>query len=169
MSSLTDKAAYIRGLAEGMKLDTASNEGKLFSVIIEALGEIADAVDEIEEAQDELSEYVDSIDEDLNEIEEQFDAIFGEDDEDDDDDFDDDDYEDDDDEHDDDCDCAFCEGCETVYIECACPKCKAAFLIDEADEDTDVKYICPACGEKIRPNVDYEQDLPVAERADTKK
>ena len=32
---LTERVAYLRGLAEGMKLDTETNEGKLISVIIE--------------------------------------------------------------------------------------------------------------------------------------
>ena len=33
----TEKVAYLKGLMEGMKLDEATNEGKLFALIAEIL------------------------------------------------------------------------------------------------------------------------------------
>ena len=50
MSKITDKVSYIRGLAEGMKLDQNTNEGKLLGIIIEVMSEMAAAIDELEEA-----------------------------------------------------------------------------------------------------------------------
>ena len=35
MAELTNRAAYLKGLADGMKLDTEKNEGKLLSEIID--------------------------------------------------------------------------------------------------------------------------------------
>ena len=34
MSDLTNKASYLKGLSDGMKLDTGKNEGKLLSEIV---------------------------------------------------------------------------------------------------------------------------------------
>ena len=34
MSNLTDRVSYIKGLAEGMKLDTESNEGKIIEKML---------------------------------------------------------------------------------------------------------------------------------------
>ena len=55
MDSLTSKAAYLKGLCEGLKLDTEKAEGQLISKIIETLGDIAEAVDDVCDAHDELA------------------------------------------------------------------------------------------------------------------
>ena len=34
---ISEKVAYLKGLAEGLKLDAESNEGKLFAAIIDVL------------------------------------------------------------------------------------------------------------------------------------
>ncbi|MCX7710350.1 MAG: zinc-ribbon domain-containing protein [Clostridia bacterium] len=80
MSYLKERVAYLRGLAEGMQISDASNEGKLLKAILEVLDDVALAVDDVEEVQEQLSEQVDNIDEDLAEIER---VIFDEEDEDD--------------------------------------------------------------------------------------
>ena len=41
MSNLTDRVSYIKGLAEGMKLDTESNEGKIIEKMLEKEGKEA--------------------------------------------------------------------------------------------------------------------------------
>ena len=38
---ITEKVAYLKGLAEGMELDTGKKEGKLLSAIIDVLEDIA--------------------------------------------------------------------------------------------------------------------------------
>ena len=35
MSNLTDRVSYIKGLAEGLKLDTEKNEGKIIEKMLE--------------------------------------------------------------------------------------------------------------------------------------
>ena len=69
MNYLRERVAYLKGLADGMKLDTSTNEGKLLRAILEVLDDMALAVDDIEEAQELLSEQVDEIDDDLADIE----------------------------------------------------------------------------------------------------
>jgi DNA-directed RNA polymerase subunit RPC12/RpoP len=69
MSYLKERVSYLKGLAEGMKLDDSNNEGILLKAIIEVMDEIASEVDKVEELQEQLSEQVDTIDEDLGEIE----------------------------------------------------------------------------------------------------
>ena len=78
MSYLTEKMAYIGGLAEGLDIDETTKEGKLLMAIVEAIADIADEIDEIEEYQDEMQAQLDEVDEDLAEIE---DIFYGEDDE----------------------------------------------------------------------------------------
>lgn len=70
MSYLTEKMAYIRGLAEGLDVDATTKEGKLLLAIVEALSDTADEICEIEDYQDELADLVDEIDEDLGDVEE---------------------------------------------------------------------------------------------------
>ncbi|MEG0996282.1 MAG: hypothetical protein RSH26_04915, partial [Clostridia bacterium] len=79
MSNLTDRAAYLRGLAEGMNLDKEKNENKLMLEMLKVMDEMAQAIAAIEEDFGELEEYVDDVDADLADIE---DALFGDEDED---------------------------------------------------------------------------------------
>ncbi|PYG87463.1 hypothetical protein LY28_02133 [Ruminiclostridium sufflavum DSM 19573] len=69
MSYISERVAFIKGLAEGMKIDDSTNEGKLLNAIVDVLDDIALAIEDIEEIQDEVSEQVDGIDEDLAELE----------------------------------------------------------------------------------------------------
>lgn len=69
MNYLRERVAYIKGLAEGMKLDDSTDQGKLLMAIIDVLDDIALAVDDIEEVQEELMDQIDNIDDDLAEVE----------------------------------------------------------------------------------------------------
>lgn len=69
MSYISERVAFIKGLAEGMKMDDSTNEGKLLNAIIDVLEDISLAIEDIEEIQDEVCEQVDGIDEDLAELE----------------------------------------------------------------------------------------------------
>ena len=79
MSYLTEKMAYIKGLAEGLDIDATTKEGKLLLAIVDALSDTADEIYEIEDLQDEIQLQLDEVDEDLAELE---DFIYGEDDDD---------------------------------------------------------------------------------------
>ena len=69
MNYLKERVAYLKGLAEGMQISDATNEGKLLKAIIDVLEDFAIAVDDVEEVQEQLSDQVDEMDEDLAEME----------------------------------------------------------------------------------------------------
>ena len=95
--TLSEKSAYLKGLMEGMKLDTETNEGKLISEIISMLQDVAENVSDLEEVVDCISDELDCIEEDLDNI----DDYLMDDDDDEYDDYDEDeDYEDDEDDDD---------------------------------------------------------------------
>ena len=82
--TISEKVAYLKGLAEGLNLDTEkSKEGKLISVIIDILEEVGMSIEDLEENATAMGEEIDAISDDLSDVEE---VIFEEDDEDEDDD-----------------------------------------------------------------------------------
>ena len=138
--TITERIAYIKGLAEGLQLDKETKEGKLFGAIIEALEDIALEVTD-------LTERVDMIDCDLADVEDYIDdleEVFDEDP-----DFDDDFWDDEDDEDE--------EG--SVY-EFECPNCHETVYFDESifDEDEDFELECPACHAKLEMDSLFEFD-----------
>ena len=74
MSLISEKVAYLQGLAEGLKINGETAEGKLLSEIINVLGSISDELEAQEDAQDELYDKVFELE----------DAVYGEEDDDDD-------------------------------------------------------------------------------------
>ena len=120
MSYLTEKMAYIRGLAEGLEIDETTKEGKLLLAIVEALSDTADELYELGDIQDEMQLQLDEVDEDLDELES---FVYG----DEDDEF----YDDEDEEY-----------------EVECPNCGDMICFDADLLDSD-KINCPACGEEI--------------------
>lgn len=67
--TITEKIAYIKGLADGLELDKSKPEVKVINAIVDLLDDIAYDLTDVEELYDELSEQVDEIDEDLAEVE----------------------------------------------------------------------------------------------------
>ena len=129
---ITENAAYLKGLAEGMKLDEGTNEGKLIAKMLELIGEMAEKIDILESASDELYTYMEGMAEDLVNLENDF----YEDGECEEEDYSDlnEDYEDED-------------LIDEEYYEIECPSCgeKICFT-EEFDLDN---FLCPACGNKI--------------------
>ena len=145
--TISEKSAYLKGLMEGMNLNTESNEGKMIAAIVDLLGDMAKRVTDIEETTIAISDELDEIEEDLDAIE---DFIM---DEEDDEDWD--DYEDWDDE--DELDEGFDYGDEdsTIYeVVCACGE------VINFDEETLEKgsMTCPNCGETLEFSFDDEED-----------
>ena len=137
--TLSEKSAYLKGLMEGMKLDTETNEGKLISEIISMLQDVAENVSDLEEVVDCISDELDCIEEDLDNID---DYLMDDDDDEYDDDYDeDDDYEDADEDDDQD---EYDFGSETLY-EVKCPTCGEVITIDEEMLDEGATT-CPNCG-----------------------
>ena len=135
MSKLTDKVSYLKGLADGMKLNMDKDANKLIMEILGALGEFAEEMQVMADAHDELNEYVESIDDDLADLE---DTLFGDEEEGD---------EDDGEEDEDD-----------AVITYACPECghEIEFRADEVDLSED--YLCPACGKPIFPEIEEDDE-----------
>ena len=128
--TLTEKIAYIRGLAEGLKLDESKDEVKVLNAIMELLEDMTVAVADLEDLYDEMSEQVDEIDEDLANLEDDY-------------------YEDDCDCCDCDCDCDdFCDCDDTVYYEVTCGKCGETICLDD-DLLLEGEIVCPECGENL--------------------
>ena len=67
--TLSERTAYLKGLMEGMNLDTTTNEGKLFQAIVETLDDMALTVSDLEDVVDAVCDELDSIEEDLDTIE----------------------------------------------------------------------------------------------------
>lgn len=132
----SERAAYIRGLLEGLELDQNKKEVKVINAIVDLLDDLCLSIEEMEDAYDELSGQVDEIDEDLGSLEEDF-------------------YEIDEDECD--CGCHHCD-CEDededefdddeCYFEVTCPSCGDTIELNEAMLD-EGSIECPGCGEKL--------------------
>lgn len=69
MSYISEKVAYLDGLADGLGIED-EKQGKLLRGIIEALGAIAEELEEQNEAYDDLADCVDEICEVLDECDE---------------------------------------------------------------------------------------------------
>ena len=137
--NIMQKAAYLKGLAEGMELDTDKKEGKLILALIDLVDELACKVSAIEDATIEIEDELDEIAEELIEIETAIDECHCDcdcDDEDDDFDFDD------------------CDG-DCCYYSVVCPTCNEAI---ELDESLALKggITCPSCGEELE--FDFDED-----------
>ena len=90
MQDLVKKVSYLKGLAEGFKLDESKDENKLISGILDCLEMVSDELNILQTDFNQLEEYVNMVDENLSDLE----MIFENDDLWDDDDFDDDEEDD---------------------------------------------------------------------------
>ena len=68
--NLTEKAAYLKGLADGLSLDTETKEGKLIAALIDMVDALAAKVEELDCDVEELNDYCEELDEDLHDVEE---------------------------------------------------------------------------------------------------
>lgn len=127
--TITERVAYLKGLTEGLELDTTSKEGKVLTAIIDVLDDIAFEVSDIQDVVGELGEQIDMIDEDLDGLEEII--------------YDDEDYDDDE------CDC------DGDLYEIVCPSCGDSIYLDE-DMVDEGEMDCPNCGEHLE--FDFEED-----------
>ena len=123
---IMEKVAYLKGLAEGMELDTEKKEGKLLAAIIDLLEDIALELEDLWDGEEELYEGLDAVSDDLEDVE---DLIFEEDE---------DEEEYDEEDFDDDEDC----------YATTCPTCEEEIFFDESILE-DGEVICPNCGEKL--------------------
>ena len=131
--TISEKVAYLKGLAEGLNLDVEkSKEGKLISVMIGILEEIGLSIEDLEENALALGEEIDVLSDDLADVES---VVFDED-------------ENDEEDYDDD------------WFEVECPTCEEPLIID--DEALAEGFIqCPNCQSKF--SLDLSDDVVEAD------
>ena len=157
--TISEKSAYLKGLMDGLKLNTESDEGKMIAAIVDLLGDVTKKVVDIEDTTIAISDELDEIEEDLDAIE---DYILDEEDDYDEDEDEDDDFwpydEDDEEEEDDEMgDEGFDFGDEetTVYeVQCACGN-----IIDFDEEVLESgSIVCDKCGETLEFSFEDEDE-----------
>lgn len=135
--TVTEKVAYLKGLAEGLGIDESNKEGKVLKAVIDALEDVAFSLSDLEDGVAELCEQVDMIDEDLDNLEQDF-------------------YDDEDDyDYEDECGCGHHhhhhhddEEDDDVLYEVECPTCGDTICVNE--EMLDEGHInCPNCDELL--------------------
>ena len=67
--TVTEKVAYLKGLASGLELDPNDKTAKLLNAIIDTLDEMAEAMSELELDVVDICDQVDAVDEDFAEVE----------------------------------------------------------------------------------------------------
>ena len=141
MSKLTDRASYLKGLADGMDLNMEKGSNKLLVEALSVMQEMAEELEKLSNAHDELNEYVESIDDDLADMEE---YLYDEDDEDE--------------------GCSGCCGCggdddeeetdeddDDQLVEYTCPHCGNEVTFEIDGFDLEEENLCPACGKPLFP------------------
>ena len=150
--TISEKAAYLKGLMDGLNLDTEKAEGKMISAIVDLLGDVTKRLTDVEETTIAISDELDEIEEDLDAIE---DYIL---DEDEDEDWDDEEWDDEDEDEEEDWDDEgfdFGDEDSIIYeVECACGE-RIQF-----DEETLEKgsMLCPNCGETLEFSLEDDED-----------
>ncbi len=124
MSELTNRASYLQGLAEGLKLDTDKTEGKLIG---ELLNLVSDMANELEALDDEQAFVADKLDEMEDVIDVIGENVFGG------------DYDDDDDVY-----TIVCDNCGA----------EIDFTGDDLDDIASGDFVCPECGKTIELDFD---------------
>ena len=149
--TISEKSAYLKGLMDGLKLNTEADEGKMIAAIVDMLGDLARKVTDIEETTIAISDELDEIEEDLDAIE---DFIMDSDDEEWDDEEEDEEWEEDEEEYGEE---GFDFGDEDsiIYeVKCACGE------VIAFDEDTleAGSMECPNCGELLEFTFEDDED-----------
>lgn len=127
---LSEKAAYLKGLAEGMNIAEATPNDKLITRLLDLVADMAGTIELLEDRCDELTDYADELDADLGDVEE---YLFSD--------------------EDDDC-CDSCDDDETYEV--TCPACGEVICFDSSCDPEEL--ICPACGEEFDAVCDGECD-----------
>ena len=149
--TVMEKAAYLKGLTEGLGIAPDSKEGKLWNALNELLSDMAHEIEDLHACYDEHDEALDEVCDELNYLEElTCDLDFPEDG---------DDYDD----EDEDVSCCGCGRCysddededddgepeyDGVIYDATCPVCGEEISFDE-DTLAEGSIECPNCGEKL--------------------
>lgn len=141
--NIGEKISYLQGLAEGLKVDESTNEGRIIKGILEVLTDITEYISDMDDELEATLDCVDEISEDLADVE---DEIYG---------------------GDDDCGCdCGCDCCDDdddyeefdddIY-EIECPECGELVYADvDTIENEDI--YCPSCKKMIEVEIPEEDE-----------
>ena len=164
--TISEKTAYLKGLADGLGLDPASKEGKLWNALNDLLGDIAHELEDLRETDRGQAQAIDGVADELSYLEELCGGF---------------DTEDDEDEG----RAPYCGGCcqrggepseeddedeelqyDGVIYDATCPVCGEEISFDEETLEKG-SILCPKCGEKLEFDLGEEgestknsEDLP---------
>ena len=119
MSEISNRASYLKGLADGLKLDKTTTEGQLIDGLLNLVSDISDELEMLDQEQGFLADKIDEMDDVIEMI---GDETFG--------------YDDD---EDDDMYTLVCENCGA----------EIDLTGDDLDDIADGVFKCPDCGEVI--------------------
>ena len=71
---LKERAAYVKGLMEGLEVEQSSKEGKVIKALYDLVAQLCDTVAELDSDMDQVYDELDAMDEDMDELENQ---LFG--------------------------------------------------------------------------------------------
>lgn len=128
--TIAEKVSYIKGLAEGMKIDESTNEGKIINAILDVLGDIALNIEDIDADLEDVTDVVTDLEESVCDLE---DEVYG----------------------DDECDCDDC--CDDDMYEITCPNCNNTITTD-FDVISSGSIECPNCGETLEFDLSALED-----------
>ncbi len=120
MSEISNRAAYLQGLADGLKLDKESTEGQLISGMLELLGDMAEEMEMLDQEQGFIADKIDEMEDVIEMI---GDEAFGA------------EYDDDED--------------ELYTLVCEHCGAEIDLTGDDLDDIADGVFKCPDCGEII--------------------
>ena len=140
--TLSEKVAYLKGVAEGLKFDPEkTSEGKLISIMMDILEHIALNSEENDDSIQALADQLDDVSDSLSMVE---DYVYGE------------EFDFSDDEEDeDDAEEALAALEEDGFFELECPNCDDTLVVDKSVLDSG-KVTCPGCGQAFEIELGYE-------------
>lgn len=155
--TISEKTAYLKGLADGLGLDPASKEGKLWNALNDLLGDIAHELEDLRETDRGQAQAIDGVADELSYLEELCGGFDSEEDE-------------------DEGRAPYCGGCcqrggdmpaeddedeelqyDGVIYDATCPVCGEEISFDEETLEKG-SILCPKCGEKLEFDLGGEED-----------
>lgn len=127
MDELREKAAYMRGVLEGVNFNGDEQRKRLWESLIDFCDEVADNIGGLEDSQREFADYIEAIDEDLCTLEKYF-------------------YNEGDDSNENQ-EVSFNSAPDRSVLEMSCPFCNQGVYFE--NEAGDYEVICPECGKVI--------------------
>ena len=141
--TLSEKVAYLKGVAEGLKFDPEkSAEGKLISIMMDILEHVALNAEENDDSIQALADQLDDVSDSLALVE---DYVYS------------DEFTEDDDDDEDDAEEALEALEEDGFFELECPNCSDTLVVDKSVLDSG-SVTCPGCGQEFEIELGYEDE-----------